>query len=250
MFSVTTNPVAPLNPGSNTTFTVRFAPVTAGVKAAALHIANNDPNNNPFTIALTGTGTNGVVLVWTNLLVTTASPVTLNPQTGLFEQTVRVTNSSPGSVAGVRLHILSLPADVQVYNASGRTNGIPYLQYNHPLASAATVDFVIEYYRASRQPIPSPVFIVEEIIPVSLTVTNGVGIMISDIALTNGAIMIGFHATPGHTYAVQYSSDMISWLTADPFIVAPANYVQWIDAGPPKTQSFPASRYYRAFELP
>jgi hypothetical protein len=38
--------------------------------------------------------------------------------------------------------------------------------------------------------------------------------------------------------------------TANPFIIAPANYVQWVDTGPPKTQSFPASRYYRAFELP
>jgi hypothetical protein len=49
---------------------------------------------------------------------------------------------------------------------------------------------------------------------------------------------------------VQYSSDMASWLTADPFIIASANYVQWIDYGAPKTESLTGARFYRAFELP
>ena len=250
MFRVTTNAVAPLNPGSNTTFTVLFAPFGAGARTAALHIANNDPNNNPFTIALAGTGTNPAVTSATNLQVMATSPVTQNPQTGLFEQTVRVTNSSPGTAAGVRLYILTLATDVQVYNASGNTNGTPYLLYNFPLAAGATVDFVIEYYRANGQMFPSPVFVVEEIAPVSLTFTNGVGITIDHITLTKGGILIGFYATPGRAYAIQYSSNMLTWLTANPFIIAPANYVQWIDAGPPKTQNMPACRYYRAFELP
>ncbi|MEI9960882.1 MAG: choice-of-anchor D domain-containing protein [Limisphaerales bacterium] len=47
-FVVTTNPAAIVNPGSNTTFTVRFAPLTSGAKTATLHLANNDVTNNPF----------------------------------------------------------------------------------------------------------------------------------------------------------------------------------------------------------
>jgi alpha-tubulin suppressor-like RCC1 family protein len=55
MFTVTANPVAPVSAaGGSTTFTVRFAPTTAGMKTAAIHIANNDPDENPFDIALTG----------------------------------------------------------------------------------------------------------------------------------------------------------------------------------------------------
>lgn len=55
-FSVTASPAAPLaGPTGSTTFTVRFAPAAAGAKSAALHIANNDANENPFDIALTGT---------------------------------------------------------------------------------------------------------------------------------------------------------------------------------------------------
>src|SRR6185436_13995925 len=52
--TVTANPVAPVSPAGNTTFTVRFAPLTAGVKVAALHIANNDGNENPFDLILSG----------------------------------------------------------------------------------------------------------------------------------------------------------------------------------------------------
>jgi len=45
-----------LAPGASTTFTVTFSPSAAGVRNAALHIASNDANENPFDISLTGTG--------------------------------------------------------------------------------------------------------------------------------------------------------------------------------------------------
>ncbi len=54
MFSVTLNPVAPLAPGSNTTFNVLFAPPSTGTKTATLHIASNDEDENPFNIILSG----------------------------------------------------------------------------------------------------------------------------------------------------------------------------------------------------
>ena len=117
MFSITTNPVAPVNPGSNTFFTVLFTPVIPGVKTAALHIANNDTNKNPFNIALTGTGTNGVIVLATNLYAFVEMSAASNPQTGLFEQTVLVTNTGLTTIAGVRLFVLNLPIDVQVNNA-------------------------------------------------------------------------------------------------------------------------------------
>ena len=43
-------------PNGNTSFTVRFAPTSAGLKTAAIHIANNDLNENPFDLTLIGTG--------------------------------------------------------------------------------------------------------------------------------------------------------------------------------------------------
>ena len=54
-FTVTANPTAPVpGPSGSTTFTVQFAPVAGGLRTAAIHIANNDPDENPFDITLTG----------------------------------------------------------------------------------------------------------------------------------------------------------------------------------------------------
>ena len=55
-FTVTANPVSPVGLAGSTTFTVRFAPGAAGTRKAAIHIASNDANENPFDITLTGTG--------------------------------------------------------------------------------------------------------------------------------------------------------------------------------------------------
>jgi hypothetical protein len=85
---------------------------------------------------------------------------------------------------------------------------------------------------------------------VTQTTTNGVNVAIDKIVMLNGKILIGFYATPGRTYAVQYSTNMISWLTANPFIIAPANYVQWYDQGPPETEPLTVNRYYHVFEMP
>ncbi len=55
LFTVTASPTAPVSgPFGSTTFTVRFAPTTTGAKTAALHIANNDSDENLFDINLSG----------------------------------------------------------------------------------------------------------------------------------------------------------------------------------------------------
>ncbi|MBN8459767.1 MAG: VCBS repeat-containing protein [Verrucomicrobia bacterium] len=42
--------------GGSTTFTVAFSPTVIGTRTAAIHIASNDADENPFGIMLTGTG--------------------------------------------------------------------------------------------------------------------------------------------------------------------------------------------------
>ena len=57
LFTVTATPDSVITPAGSTTFTVRFAPVSTGLKSATLHIASNDGDENPFDLSLTGTGT-------------------------------------------------------------------------------------------------------------------------------------------------------------------------------------------------
>jgi uncharacterized repeat protein (TIGR03803 family) len=47
---------ATLAPGAITTFTVTFKPTASGERSAGLHIGSNDTDENPFDIALIGTG--------------------------------------------------------------------------------------------------------------------------------------------------------------------------------------------------
>lgn len=56
-FSITANPTAPVaGPNGSTIFTVAFAPTSDGMKTAVLQMSSNDPDENPFTINLTGVG--------------------------------------------------------------------------------------------------------------------------------------------------------------------------------------------------
>ena len=56
-FSVSTEPSSsvPVDGGS-TTFTIEFSPLSSGVESAVVSISSDDPDENPFTFAISGTG--------------------------------------------------------------------------------------------------------------------------------------------------------------------------------------------------
>ena len=180
------------------------------------------------------------------------TPVTFNPQTGLLEQTVRVTNAASNAVAAVQVAIRRLPRDVTVYNKSGRTfGGKPYLQYNVPLAVGEGVDLDIEYFRANRRPFVATNFSAIAVGPVFFFAQGGPPKRVLR-TITQGPDknLVEFAATRGERYVLLYSDDGEIWKTARPPITATANRMFWVDGGPPKTESIPSSgRRYRVVEL-
>jgi hypothetical protein len=56
-FNVTLQPSSPVAAGGSTSFTVVFTPSDTGLRTAAISIANNDDNENPYNFAIQGTGT-------------------------------------------------------------------------------------------------------------------------------------------------------------------------------------------------
>jgi hypothetical protein len=52
----------------------------------------------------------------------------------------------------------------------------------------------------------------------------------------------------GQNYYVQYSSNLTNWTTVLPAVTGTGTRQQWIDNGPPKTESFP-SGVMRAYRL-
>jgi len=55
-FTIQSQPASSVAAGGSTSFTVRFSPTSAGAKIAALAIGNNDSDENPYNLVLTGTG--------------------------------------------------------------------------------------------------------------------------------------------------------------------------------------------------
>lgn len=72
-FSITAQPTSPVTAAGSTTFTIRFSPTSSGAKNAALSIANNDADENPFVINLTGTGLNTAPVITNNSSAASAS---------------------------------------------------------------------------------------------------------------------------------------------------------------------------------
>jgi len=70
--------------------------------------------------------------------------------------------------------------------------------------------------------------------------------------LPSGGMFLEFPTLTNRAFTVEYSSNLLStnWLAAQPITVTPANYVAWIDYGPPATVSHPTNtpvRFYRVF---
>ncbi|MDM8554218.1 choice-of-anchor D domain-containing protein [Desulfococcaceae bacterium HSG7] len=55
-FSIQSQPASPVVAENATSFTVRFNPASVGVKTATISIVNNDKDENPFDLTVTGTG--------------------------------------------------------------------------------------------------------------------------------------------------------------------------------------------------
>ncbi len=180
-------------------------------------------------------------------------PMQFNPQTDVFEQPVRVTNPTYYTYDGVRLLIGNLAPGVQVYNATGITNGLPFVQSILPIPPGGTVDFTIEYYVLSRIA-PNPVFTVQLVEP--LNAVNQVGPtqhINRGHLLPDKNFLVEFNTISNRVYYLQYSSDLKNWNTTVPAIAGSGNIIDWIDGGPPQTDTPPsaqAKRFYRLILLP
>jgi hypothetical protein len=119
-FTVTANPSAPVAPSGTTTFTVQFAPGAAGARSADLHIANNDADENPFDITLSGTG-----IALPNLSIDDVSLTEGNSGTTAFNFTVSL--NAPAGPGGVTFDVATAdgtavaPGDYTQKSLTGQT---------------------------------------------------------------------------------------------------------------------------------
>jgi hypothetical protein len=188
--------------------------------------------------------------------LTILTAIHFNPQTGLYEQSVRVGNPTERTLDAVRVYVSGLPASVHVFNASGTTNGLPYVQSAGSVPPGGHTDFVIEYYVTAGGVVPNPVLFAELVSPDNGggAAASGTGIHINrEFMRSDKTFMLEFMTETNRLYYVQYTADLQTWKTAQPAVAGNGTWIQWIDSGQPKTESAPAVtpvRFYRVIVLP
>jgi uncharacterized repeat protein (TIGR01451 family) len=220
-----------------------------GVSVSDTNLANNSAS----IVATVTAATNSPPP--TNVAVQALGPITFNPQTGLYQQPVLFTNLSGVDASAVRVAVLGLPSSVVLYNAAGSTNGAPYVEYDQAVPAGGGVVLLLEYYEATRETFDSTNFVATAVAAKTPSAPTGTVLKLDSNGyfVSQGQLTIEFATVPGKTYVVQYSTNVTSgqWQTAVPPIVANDTKTQWIDAGPPKTDSppgVPSLRYYRVVQ--
>jgi uncharacterized repeat protein (TIGR01451 family) len=251
---ITWRAIPALGAGGSTNYTFTVKALVAGLYTNIVSSTSTtyDPNPTNNTGVLPAAQAQTQV-TQPEFTLSSGAPV-FNPQTGLYEQQVVVTNTGTGTVAGIQLYVGGLRSGVSLYNAAGTNGGVPYVQYGFPLNPSNSVHFVLEFYDASRQSFTDTLTVVAYN-PVNLPlygITNSVPVnkIFTDNRTQPGRIVVEWASVIGKTYLVIYASSVnaTNWYAATPSIQATANVTQWYDDGPPKTASQPqttATRFYR-----
>lgn len=189
--------------------------------------------------------------------LTVLSALQYNPQTDFFEVKVRISNPTYSTLNAVRVLVYNLtntPA-ITVYNPSGFTNGVPYIQSHGAVAPGSYVDMTIEFLTPLRI-MPNPILQAELVPP---AIGDGGALLGTPQRINRGLMLadrtflLEFLTMSNRVYSVQYSSNLADWKAAQPAISGDGNWRQWIDNGEPKTESAPATqqaRFYRLLLLP
>lgn len=222
--------------------------------------------------------TNGVPLAANAVVspqfeILTLAPA-LNRQSGLFEHRLNIAYPGTGTLENVDLLISGLVDDsrtnrIRVYNsiglktigpdADGFYENVPFVS-GGPLTAGASRNLTIEYYVTDHTTVPGPTY--------NLVVEGRTGFSISPSAaplnittnrFVNGTFILQFPTRVKYRYNIQYAptlDDLLNNSTnarvVNPAVSGTGYSLQWIDNGPPKTETPPVegSRFYRVLEVP
>lgn len=239
--------------GSNVSFNVRLQVNAAGTNVVSAEVNSpdvRDPLPSDDTAVetwLLASPTAGV------LAASFVSSQTFNPQTGLMEQVIRLTNSTGSAVAGGR--VLFPDLEQRLFNAGGTNAGRPFVALTRSLGAGESANLLLEYYVPARVAFGDPA-VEAWAVPVYVpTPAPGEGVTgVTGRRLASGGLLLEFPAEPGRVYEVVYDDDVTfsGAVRALPSISAPGDRVQWMDEGPPKTSRRPdevSARFYRILKV-
>ena len=243
--------------GTNFQFTIQ--PTNVGPLTLSASIGSGVQDTN---LANNFAATNIIVTNYLagQLTVFTNSVQAYNPQNGLIEQSIMLSNAGPSSVASARVVVTGLTN--QLANAVGTNASSPFVVFGSNLNPGQSVLLLLQYYLPTRSPFPFSnsqlhAFEVPQTVfpaPSASGVNTNLGIT-RILKLPNGNMLIEWPSVTNRTYTVVYSDNVLfsNAMVAPPSITAMGTRLQWVDYGPPTTVSAPknsSNRFYRVFLNP
>lgn len=253
-------------PGPSMLGTVSFDPVPGSSRyAAGLALTNG-----PFALSCGPIGGTNFVPVAlpaepvARLLDASDKPV-LDGQTGLFLHRVEIGNPGIATNPTVELRVGGLTRDaagnlIRVHNSLGTNLVGEWRVFARNLAPAEARPLTVEFYVPDLVSVPVPTYSTTALGTISPPNVSARTLLVESVRfLTNaaypdGAILIEFPTEVGRRYYVQYAPTAEGLVgpagerrTAEPAILGTGSRVQWVDYGPPKTDSAPgrSNRFYR-----
>jgi hypothetical protein len=225
-FNLFSSPPSTLAAGGSANFTVRFSPTVTGTRTATLSIASNDPDENPFTLTLTGSGNTAPTFAGYNVATPWQTAATLSLGKLLSKAADADGDALSASAAG--------PASVQGGTAVLQSGSI---LYTPPAAFSGSDTFSVTIADVHGASVSGTVTVSVGPNPTS----GGQGVNPPQISmLGNGDAAIGSQGIPGRTYLVQRSTNLSTWANIGTVIAASNGVVSFIDENPP-----PGSAFYR-----
>lgn len=257
---------AMLAPGPVTLGTLVFDTVAgAGTYAAGLGLTNT-----PVTLAtgpIGGTNFTPGILPPEPVVrvVDSSAKPRLDGQSGLFVHRLEIGN--PGLTTNVTVEVRvggftndALGNRIRVYNALGTNAAGEWRVFAKNLKPGEARGLTIEFYVSDLFSVPIPTYAAGALGTISDPNVSARTLSVESVraftnaAYPNGAILIEFPTEAGRRYYVQYAPTAEGLAgpagerrTAEPAILGTGSRVQWVDDGPPKTESPPgtSNRFYR-----
>ena len=177
----------------------------------------------------------------------------VEPQTGLIEQKLTLTNNGGSPINKFRIYADNSPVDVTLKNAHGTEGGVPYIDIFTVIQPGQSITVTLEYYRANRNIDFAPAYRLETTTAVPGNPNPG-GDLKLDLRVVQVAakgVLVEFNTVAGKTYTIEYTDNMTDWQVSKPSVLGTGQRIQWLDSGPPKTLVKPGgSRFYRVTDKP
>ena len=227
---------------------LNFSASVGAANVVDSNLTNNFASTNvPVTGYLAGT-----------IIAVTNSPQITNPQNGLKEQYILLTNAGTNDAPAVRLVVSGLTN--RLVNAVGTNGSSPFVIYSAALPAGKSAKLLLQYFPRGGFPftngqLQAYAVTMPDWTPPAATAFSTNENISRIVTLASGSMLIEFPSLTNRTYTMVYSDNVqfSNAMIAPPAIVPTANRTQWIDYGPPGTVSAPTNasvRFYRVFLNP